>query len=278
MIALALIPACSGVIVRAADYTVLRIPPRASITTRAQILTARSTQPETVCQGNCPAIATIDYPGASQTQLQTINDRGIIAGAALDNTQTIISFLRDPIDGTFVLVQGPGALFFTFILAMNNGGDVTGEFAATPGQNNPFLRTRDGDLIQFDVPGSGTGNGQGGFGANINMKGTITGTYIDAANVNHVFFRFRDGTIQTFDVPGAGTGPFQGTLVTVDDGLNSEGDIVGGYIDSSNVLHGFIRLHDGEVLYFDPPAQGLWLTMELMTGWKLLERTLTRAT
>ena len=45
-------------------------------------------------------------------------------------------------------------------------------------------------------------------------------------------------TITTFDFPGAGTGPFQGTVPLCN---NPAGAIIGYYIDSSDVNHGFLR-------------------------------------
>jgi hypothetical protein len=74
----------------------------------------------------------------------------------------------------------------------------------------------------------------------INAKGVITGWYGDASNVNHSFVRAKDGTITTFDAPGAGTGPGQGTAAFTG-ATNPAGATTGAYIDSNNVLHGFLR-------------------------------------
>jgi hypothetical protein len=49
--------------------------------------------------------------------------------------------------------------------------------------------------------------------------------------------RAPNGAITTFDAPGAGTGAFQGTIPF---SFNPGGAIVGYYLDSSNVLHGFL--------------------------------------
>jgi hypothetical protein len=45
------------------------------------------------------------------------------------------------------------------------------------------------------------------------------------------------GAVTTIDAPGAGTGLGQGTNLF---GSNPAGAIVGYYIDSSNVFHGFL--------------------------------------
>ena len=49
--------------------------------------------------------------------------------------------------------------------------------------------------------------------------------------------RASDGAITTFDAPGAGTGSGQGTVLYT---INPPGAIVGFYVDSSYVSHGFL--------------------------------------
>jgi hypothetical protein len=56
--------------------------------------------------------------------------------------------------------------------------------------------------------------------------------------VLHGFQRTASGTITSFDVPGAGTGTFQGSAGV---NINTAGNIAGGYVDASNVIHGFLR-------------------------------------
>jgi len=213
---------------------------------------------------DCPRIVTLDFPGATDTSLGSINDSGTLTGDALDSTLTSSGFLREP-DGTFVTIQAPGAghgvlpgagPLGTFLWVINNAGNVAGLVLDQSGVGHGFLRTRDGRITEFDAPGAGDGIGQGTSGFNINIEDTIAGQYTDNANVVHGFLRFSNGRIETFDYPGAGTGPYQGTLVTSFDGLTSQGDILGGYLDDTNLLHGLIRFHDGTFLPFDSPGAG----------------------
>jgi hypothetical protein len=55
--------------------------------------------------------------------------------------------------------------------------------------------------------------------------------------------------ITTFNVKGAGTGVGQGTKAI---GINAMGSIVGFYIDSSGVFHGYLRAPNGTITTFDP--------------------------
>jgi hypothetical protein len=59
--------------------------------------------------------------------------------------------------------------------------------------------------------------------------------------------------ITTFDAPGAGTTTFQGTVPLV---ISDSGETVGYYVDSNNVLHGFIRSVDGKFTSIDAPGAG----------------------
>jgi hypothetical protein len=119
-----------------------------------------------------------------------------------------------------------------------------------------FLRTPDGAITTFDVPGAGIGPGQGTRAGNINPPGAIAGRYIDASDVSHGFLRVPDGTITTFDAPNAGTGPGQGTIVFAVDCLNPAGAIAATSLDASNVYHVVLRAPDGTMTTFDAPGAG----------------------
>ena len=102
-----------------------------------------------------------------------------------------------------------------------------------------------GAFTTFDVPGAGTGPGQGTQGQGINPVGTIAGNYFDASSVNHGFVRDKHGGLTTFYAPGVGTLPQtvghsfigQGTFPSMP---NPPGAIVGSSLDASNAYHGFL--------------------------------------
>jgi len=54
------------------------------------------------------------------------------------------------------------------------------------------VRDQHGAFVEFDVPGAGTGPGQGPQVYGIAPSGAVTGTYLDPNNVFHGFVRQRD--------------------------------------------------------------------------------------
>jgi hypothetical protein len=115
------------------------------------------------------------------------------------------------------------------------------------------MRTADGRLKLFDVPGAGTSSGQGTEPLSLNSLGVIAGIFKDSNDVKHGFVRTPDGKITTFNAPRAGTGAYQGTVVISN---NLEGEITGWSIDENNVSHGFTRTADGRFTLFDVAGAG----------------------
>jgi hypothetical protein len=76
-------------------------------------------------------------------------------------------------------------------------------------------RVSHNNITTFDVPGAGTGAGQGTIPSGMNPWNAITGWYIDANNVNHGFVRSPNGSFTTFDP--------QGSIYTNAYGLNEGG-------------------------------------------------------
>ena len=214
-----------------------------------------------------PTIITFDAPGAGTgpgqgTEGIAINPAGVIAGAYTDASGLNHGFLRAT-DGTFVTFDAPGAgtgpgqgTFVGGVGAITPAGAIVGAYIDASGVNHGFLRSPHGAFTSFDVPGAGTGSGQGTLAEDINPEGVIAGEYSDASNVFHGFVRTEDGTITTFDVLGAGTGPTQGTFVASVEGLTPAGALAGYYTDQNGVNHGYVRAPHGAITTFDVPGAG----------------------
>ena len=112
-------------------------------------------------------------------------------------------------------------------------------------------------IVVFDAPDAGTNGsyGQGTYGNGINDWWAITGFYIDSNNVYHSYVRDPWGNITEFDPPHAGKNGnyYQGSFAL---SINNWGVITGGYEDSNNVYHGFVRYPWGTITEFDTPDAG----------------------
>src|SRR6266536_789543 len=195
------------------------------------------------------AITTFDAPGAGTgpgqgTTAFSINPEGTSAGRYIDASDACHGFLRAP-DGTITTFDAPnagtgpgqGTIVFS-VDCLNPAGAITATSLDASNVYHGVLRAPDGTITTFDVPGAGTGPGQGTVPENISTPGVVAGNYVDASDVNHGFVRAQHGAITTFDVPGAGTGPGQGTIPFCNNPVDA---ITGVYIDTSDVIHGVLR-------------------------------------
>jgi hypothetical protein len=73
---------------------------------------------------------------------------------------------------------------------INASGAITGDYVDASDVSHGFLRAPDGTITAtFDVPGGGTGSGQGTFTFCNNPRDAITGFYVDSNNTWHGFLR-----------------------------------------------------------------------------------------
>jgi hypothetical protein len=187
-------------------------------------------------------ITEFDPTGSVFTTPNAIDAPGAITGFYFDANFVGHGFLRTP-DGSITSFDAPGAdstpnsFNGTFGVGLTPSGEIEGVFVDAKGVLHGFVRSIQGSFTTYDVPGAGTGAGQGTLPESNNTVGVITGNSIDGNFVNHGFLVDQQGSISVFDVPGTGTGAGQGTIPL---GNNDPGTIVGQYIDGGNVTHGFI--------------------------------------
>jgi hypothetical protein len=196
-----------------------------------------------------------------------MNLEGAIVGYYTDSNFSFHAFLRSP-DGQVTTWIGPNectgngseGCYGSAAFNINVFGAVVGTYEDNSGNfvGHSYVRTPDGKLNTFEVPGAGTGSYQGtgcpGCALGFNLWGAIAGTYIDSNSVQHGFLRSPDGTFTTFDAPGAGTSSNQGTGCQSDcpTSLNDFGAVMGTYIDTNGVLHGYLRSPNGTIVTVDP--------------------------
>ena len=145
-------------------------------------------------------ITTFDAPaagtGPSQGTLpEDINPEGVIAGEYSDTSGVSHGFLRTE-DGTIITFDvlgagtGPGqGTFVSSVDGLTPAGAIGGYYTDQKGVNHGYVRSPDGAITTFDVPGAGTGPGQGPNVYSIAPNGAVTGFYLDANNAVHGFVR-----------------------------------------------------------------------------------------
>ena len=178
------------------------------------------------------ALATLDFPGASDTYAYGINESGTVVGDwdLLDANGNVLAFHGFTWkDGTFTEVNFPGS-GDTAVLGINARDDLVGvwDSGVTSLIGHGFVCPRGRQCFSFDVPVAGATVTQAD---DINAHGEIVGVYLDANGVAHAFL-----------VAGANFTPFDfsGATNTLAWGINSAGQIVGVYLAADGSRHGFL--------------------------------------
>jgi hypothetical protein len=219
------------------------------------------------------AFKKFDPPGSVQTMPMSIDRSGKIVGYYYVSGTTTgcgqaagtvpHAFVRDG-DGVITSIDPPGAVV-SFAFAINNTGQIVGQYCDSGGLTHGFLRNTDGSFTTIDVPGATTTNGNGGTSATgISSSGEIAGGYTDSSLHSNGFVRATDGTITTFSVAGA-------TYMTV---LSMSGaGAVTGWWNNDAGTHGYIRSPAGAITKFDVPGGSSIGTLpsatngQQITGW-----------
>ena len=181
----------------------------------------------------------VPFPGATLTLPSGINNLGTIVGSYYGGGR-FHGFVWQ--NGTYTTLDPPGSTF-TEVYGINDQGDIVGEDFAP--QHHGFI-LQGSVLSTIDFPGANTHASERPVG--INNLDEIVGIYADNDSRFHGYLYKADQFI-SIDVP------FPGVTTTVANGINSKGDIVGTYRDSSGG-HGFLK--KGSTFYsIDVPFPGV---------------------
>jgi hypothetical protein len=151
---------------------------------------------------NKGVITTYDAPGAGTGPGQGtfgggFASSGTIMGNYYDADNLSHGFVMDK-HGAFTTFDAPdagnvpGSLQGTYPFGINTSGAITGWYVDEANVNHGFVRDRHGALVEFDVPGAGTGPFQGVNAYSIAPNGAVAGFYLDPNNVGHGFVREAD--------------------------------------------------------------------------------------
>ncbi len=215
--------------------------------------TAKTQKPVRVDSGN---YTIVDHPDADPgwgTRLVGINESSAGSGYYLNkNDGTFHAYLHMP-DGSWTDIQIGNNNTEGFLL--NDRNETFGTYVDNDtGLDEPWVRTKDGTVIPFQVP-DGAGGGIPQF---INNKGVLVGTYLDGNGAYHCFTRTRKGVITELpDAPNSGSGDQQGSECIGNNNRGDIGDIAGGAVDSNYHMIAFIRhVGDGSYEEFEAPNAG----------------------
>src|ERR1700730_15870509 len=183
--------------------------------------------------GSIEVITTFDYPeNEISPEPQKINERGDIVGIFIDSLGVSRGFVRFS-NGSFSapIVDPNDTVGFTEGRGINNQPTVCGDYATSDGNNHGFFLLG-GTFIEYDIPGALSTDVFG-----INDANDFTGTFSDDDVIGQAFVSV-GGTVTSFSVPAA-------TATLAYQINNSKRLVVGYYIDSSGIHHGYYRDANG---------------------------------
>ena len=177
----------------------------------------------------------IDVPGVDFLSLTASSDYEDYAGytKSADGEKDVAFTL---IDGVFKTYDFPGSQN-TYFFALGNNGDAAGYYEDSEGHHRGIV-LQDGELRQYDFPGSVETEIWGISDA----TGKLTGNWTDASGVRRGF---------TGDIIVA----YPGAAETFADFINSQGGMVGSYVDDEGTYTPYLRAADGRFVSFNLPTE-----------------------
>lgn len=172
-----------------------------------------------------------DIPGSSENEGYGINDAGVAVGNTYSaDFSTNVAWVWHPGTSAYSFFSAPGAAQYgTYPSAINDEGQVAGNFFDTSGVSHGFLKQ--GKIYTtVDAPGATNTYPYG-----INNSGTIVGDQVDFANAQQGYVETSEGLFTTVDYPGPS--------ITAVESINDHGDISGTYVENpSGARRAFIGL------------------------------------
>jgi len=118
--------------------------------------------------------------GYEDTTVTAINGPGTVVGGCSSQYPYASGFVRLPAGVITNVTAG-------WPVAINNAGVIVGYTTISSEAYLGFIQSAEGAVTYFNVPGGGTGAGEGTRPTGINNDGTITGYYIDSSFNGHGF-------------------------------------------------------------------------------------------
>jgi uncharacterized membrane protein len=178
---------------------------------------------------------TIQFPVSDSTIPAGINTNGDIVGWYHDKVGQHGFLLRA---GVYSSIDFPGSAAFTQAWKINDSGEIAGTYIGTAdGKHHMFVLSNGTFTPIPDVPDSyETAHVEDG---GLNNLGDLASNYCSGKPCsegtigNPHGFLLSNGVYTTFDYPGS--------TWTIAFGINSPDIVVGAYLDSNGMVHGYIR-------------------------------------
>jgi probable HAF family extracellular repeat protein len=187
------------------------------------------------------AFTDVNVPAHLNTIPQRINNAGQVVGCYhdTDTMGTMHGFLFS--DGNYGGLSTPASMHNGL---MPDGSVIVGLYTdMMTGLGRGYVSSG-GNVAPFDFPFSASTQAW-----DMNPSGEVVGLYTDAAKKTHGFLLRLGDAVSTFGITPQGgmNGSFgfisidyPGATFTQAVGINSRGDVVGGYVDSAGKMHGFL--------------------------------------
>jgi probable HAF family extracellular repeat protein len=171
--------------------------------------------------------------GATTEQLLGVNDKGIAVGFYTDADGNNHGFAYDIAKHSFQPVTA-GSLSSVTATGINNKGDISGFFQS--GNNTEgFVEDPHGRITLLAGP-SGAVSVQA---LGLNDEGQVVGSFTDGNGNTHGFlYNMKSANYTTIDDPHQST--TSGMSMTVANGINDKGQIVGFYLDAAGNTDGML--------------------------------------
>jgi hypothetical protein len=182
----------------------------------------------------------IDYPGATATEVFAVNDLRQFVGVERDADGVHHAIFNDGSGFTTIDLTSVGAAQ-SWAFSINTRTDIAGTFIDAAGMQHGYVHHADGRIETLDFPG---GNNTQGYG--VNDRGTVIGLYNDAQDVSHAYARIK-GEFVDIDIAGG--------VATVPLSVNDSNEIVGQFERTDGTTgYGFVRHADGRVTLHSAPG------------------------
>lgn len=188
----------------------------------------------------------LDFPGARNTVLYAVNNRGEVVGAETEPTRihhAIVGVRAG--DSTRLALLDPtgpvGTATQSWAFSVNDHGDIAGMYIDASNQRHGYVLHGGASFEMIDVPGALSTEAYG-----VNDEGWVIGLYTDAAGAQHAFLR-EHGTYRMLDVPGA--------VATIPLSINDHGQIAGEVVKTPDTNgFGLIEQRDGRYTLSSAPG------------------------